>query len=361
MTLAETRKAHEQVLLAVEEPEAFLHPSAQRTLARRLLQPRNNTRMIVTTHSSCVVDEADAADVVLVKRQRFYTPQIPAEREAIHSYLMRGQGAEAMFASGVLLVEGESDYQFFEALRRRAAVHDPEGHLDCLRVVWTGGSSRFAPWIQLFDAYGQSSDRPILWLAAYDADAGKEARVGLREAGVTVPQDVSQAIADMNAAATETTSVTVDLADAATLNERARRVDAWRRRARAANEACSNHGLPLRFLPVDLEDASLEGASESTCEQVCHQLALPAASRISLLHHLESKSQPKTGKTDKAPWKRGLIGSVIPPHELGADVREILTTWFSFSMPKEKARTFVRDWCKVSASVTDASSLEAAA
>lgn len=343
--LAESRNADRSVILAVEEPEAFLHPSAQRTFARQLLRPRPNARLIVTTHSAIVVDEADAADVVLVKSRRFYAPTIAPEQEEIHTAYMRGQGSEAMFARGVLLVEGESDAFFFEALRRRAAAVDSTGALDRLRVVWTSSNTQFGPWVSLFNAYGQKGDRPVQWLAVYDADSGTEARAGLRNAGLTIPQSVVEAIRALNTAKTATMNLVVDPKDPATAVARREAAEVWRQRAREANQAAKQAGLGLRFLPVDLEDAIFERASSATTDQIWQKLGQPTDDRKALLYHLGSKAEQKKSKSNKAPWVRGYAGEVIPKHEIGSDVKAILEAWFAFAMTSESAADFVSQFC----------------
>ena len=125
------------LLLVVEEPESFLHPSAQRNVARALLRGDIAKALVLTTHSSVIVDEARYPEVVICRDHRFYLPKAvsDSDRAAINSALMAGQGAEMLVARSVLLVEGESDRLFFENVRRRLASCDHTGAVDQLFVV----------------------------------------------------------------------------------------------------------------------------------------------------------------------------------------------------------------------------------
>lgn len=110
-----------RLILAVEEPEAHLHPSLQHSIARELLSPTGQDIVLITTHSPMIVAEALYGQTVIVKRRQFYPPgeATDATRDAINSSLMQGRAAEAFFADNVLLVEGPGDYYFFEAIRKR--------------------------------------------------------------------------------------------------------------------------------------------------------------------------------------------------------------------------------------------------
>lgn len=314
---------------AVEEPEAFLHPAAQRTLARRLLGDSSNARVIVTTHSPLVVDETRAGDVVVAKRHKFYEP--PRELDTIEvqkrSATMTSQGAEAMFSHGVLLVEGDGDRQFFEALRRRLAASDEEGHLDRLHVVAVGSKDFFAPWIRLFNGYGRSDDRPIPWLAVPDADAGTSVLAAFRETRVAVPTEVRTSVEAVNTALGQDD------------------VNAWRTHASAANRYSEREGLPLRFLVVDLEEAMLNDASETTWKSVADGAGVESDSLGRLMSRLGSKALgPRPNAPQKAPWVRGLIGRTIPLHELTPNVRSILVAWVAFVKGADASK-FVDDCC----------------
>jgi hypothetical protein len=186
-------------IIAVEEPEAFLHPAAQRTLARTLYE-QQRAKLIVSTHSPIIVDEAKFGAVVLVRDHRMYAAafQPDQRREEINTALLTGQGSEAIFSRAVLLVEGEGDALFFEALRRRLAPFDATGRIDQLAIVRVGSKTSFAPWVRLVESYADSTsgERPIEWLVVADgADAARDVRDALRQAGLTVGQDIEASIA----------------------------------------------------------------------------------------------------------------------------------------------------------------------
>ena len=110
LALQQAREEPSEVdrIIAVEEPEAFLHPAAQRTLAR-MVGDRSEGKRIVSTHSPILVDEARFGETILVRDHRFFAPA-PVEdqaRAAINTALLVGYGAEMAFSTSVLLVEGE--------------------------------------------------------------------------------------------------------------------------------------------------------------------------------------------------------------------------------------------------------------
>ena len=318
-----------QVVIAIEEPEAFLHPAAQRTVAWRLLFYSGEERqVIVTTHSPTVVEEAQFGDIFICRNQKFYEPNKVSDekREEINTALLSGFGAEMIFASAVLFVEGDGDRQFFEQLRRRIAKHDPKGRLNTCFVVPVGGKSRYSPWIRLVDSYGTADDRPIRWLAVCDADASKEIRDGLHAAGITLKQEMLKAFDDVTKA------------------KNSEDLGKWRLTSQAANATAKKTATSIHFMVLDLEEDALQNAGDDFLKYVSNQAGWePELSKAELLKRLGAKGFGG-GNGAKNPWLRGLIGNHIQPNNISEGVRSCLHRWFSLVLEERETEQILKDW-----------------
>ena len=93
MTLASHAAQKDKVMyMAIEEPEAFLHPVAQRDISdilRSNLGSNSAMRLLITTHSPIIVDESHYNEVSLVLGRKFFSPSLDnAIREEINTALM---------------------------------------------------------------------------------------------------------------------------------------------------------------------------------------------------------------------------------------------------------------------------------
>lgn len=128
-------------VIIVEEPESFLHPSAQAEFGRILqdLAEEFKVQVIVTTHSPYLLNLKEPASNILLRRRTAYRQLRETERVetggenwmAPFGHALGLQADEfkpwkAMLltgADGILLVEGETDKEYFEMLRDPA--HGP--------------------------------------------------------------------------------------------------------------------------------------------------------------------------------------------------------------------------------------------
>lgn len=122
-------------VIIVEEPESFLHPSAQAEFGRVLqdLAEEFEVQVIVTTHSPYLLNLKDPASNILLRRKTVYRQLRDTERVetsgdnwmAPFGHALGLQADEfkpwkAMLltsAEAILLVEGDTDKEYFEMLR----------------------------------------------------------------------------------------------------------------------------------------------------------------------------------------------------------------------------------------------------
>ena len=125
-------------VIVVEEPESFLHPSAQAEFGRILhdLAEEFQVQVIVTTHSPYLLSMQDPTSNILLRRRTVYKQLRDTERVAITAdnwMAPFGQALgldtdefkpwKALILNGsdaILLVEGETDKEYFEMLRDQA-------------------------------------------------------------------------------------------------------------------------------------------------------------------------------------------------------------------------------------------------
>ena len=113
------------LVLAIEEPELFLHPGAQRELADLIKQLRaNRVQTLVSTHSAIMIDRASLEDVLLVQAttnealgetQRTVLPLQGKEPFQAVLDVLGYRKSEVVQAACGVLVEGPSDRAILEA------------------------------------------------------------------------------------------------------------------------------------------------------------------------------------------------------------------------------------------------------
>ncbi|HXF83673.1 MAG TPA: AAA family ATPase [bacterium] len=122
-------------VIIVEEPESFLHPSAQAEFGRVLqdLSEEFQVQVIVTTHSPYLLNLKDPSSNILLRRKTVYRQLRETERvdtsgenwmepfaHALGLHADEFKPWKAMLLTGkdaILLVEGETDKEYFEMLR----------------------------------------------------------------------------------------------------------------------------------------------------------------------------------------------------------------------------------------------------
>lgn len=158
-------RAHDrdQTFLAIEEPEAHLHPHLQRTVFKSLLHPRRHlskrkrarsrrTSLILTTHSPHIASVTPVRSIVVLRTKNGATVARSTaglalsrrDREDIERYLDVTR-AELLFARRVLLVEGDAELFVVPQIATQLGLD-----LDELGVsVCSVSGTNFAPYVKL--------------------------------------------------------------------------------------------------------------------------------------------------------------------------------------------------------------------
>ncbi len=172
----------EDTLLAVEEPEAHLHPSLQRHVFAHLLGQPN--RLLLTTHSPHIAAVTPLHSLVLVaptdgqSTARIVPPGLlsPEQTADLERYLNVTR-AEILFAGHIVLVEGAAETYLVPALAA-AAGFDLDGHGIVVAAV---EGTDFAPYVRLLGP--QALNRRYAVLTDGDVTNGATSRAA--EPGLT--------------------------------------------------------------------------------------------------------------------------------------------------------------------------------
>lgn len=303
-------------ILLLEEPEAFLHPSAQRSLASEILSP-SNFQVIATTHSPTVLAEANPASVTVMRNHIAFPAADRTEIEnSKDQFLLTSNAAFALFDRSILLVEGPGDVAFFEGLRRRMRDILPGAVVDRLRVVSVGGKQGFGPWLRLLRRFHDhaSGDYAFDYLVAADSiDAVADIVRAFKESSVPVPLDLKTALDAISQQPGVQTAGHINSVHSATTE---------------ANRLAEEKSFPFHWLPVDLEYCILQPVSESRCKELAGLVGIEFSSKMEMLSHIGSKGgSNKAGDNAKAPYIRGLLAEDVDWNEIGSDVKDLLWRW----------------------------------
>ena len=313
--------ASERQLLLLEEPEAFLHPGAQRALASQVLGAPGSLQMLITTHGPHVLAEAEPRNVVVLRKHGVFPAAAVTEmQESKDRNHLSTFAAEAMFDRSILLVEGPGDVAFFERLRRKLVGVIPIAVLSRLRVSAAGGKQSFGPWLRLLRRYRD----PVSKMQAFhvlvcsdSSDAVADTLTAFKDSSVTVPLDVQNEAKAIN----NGLSLTPPNPAAA---------DQIATRTQSVNRAAAIPETPIHFMPVDLEYGSTCRLSDARATEFAKMHGFSATSASQLASQLGSKGgqdNPSTKPGAKAPYLRADLAEFLTWDEVCDDIKNLIWRW----------------------------------
>lgn len=186
-------QSRRSLVLAVEEPEAFMHPGAQESIRGHLddLATRSDVSLLVTTHSPYVISRQPDAHVTELGKQpgagtmRLGSVGGDADRAQLLGSLYRDSGFSNIIersltipdgTSLVVVTEGYTDGRFLEMACRAAGREDV---LEGMYFVPAGGASKVVPQAILARAAGR---HPVVALLDHD-EHGRSAADSLKAFG----------------------------------------------------------------------------------------------------------------------------------------------------------------------------------
>lgn len=126
-------------LFLIDEAELHLHPSAQRSLKKALLDLALTDQVFVNTHSSVlVVDDHSTQTIYKVEKTQGVTTINLAgefERMDIVFDLLGGSPSDLFLPRNFLIVEGRSDYEFLMGIIKRFYADELKG----IKILFSGG------------------------------------------------------------------------------------------------------------------------------------------------------------------------------------------------------------------------------
>lgn len=165
---------HGGIVLAIEEPEAHLHPLAQLWLSRKIQEFTNDgLQVILTTHSPAFVNLMGLDGIVLVRKEinSTQTVQVNAKLLADFCVLYGADKARAtentilpfyakhgtyeilsgLFAKRVVLVEGQTEQFALKVYLEKVGLDVEKSGIAIVPVM---GKGNLAKWWRFFGAYG---------------------------------------------------------------------------------------------------------------------------------------------------------------------------------------------------------------
>lgn len=156
------------VLLLIEEPESFLHPQANRHMAKILYDfcTNDNIQLIVATHSPNYLESSNIKDIILLDKKESKTKATQIDNISDETKLRRElnvSNLELFFADKVVLVEGETEKILLPVIAKQI---DERNDFDRKNysIIEVGSKANLDIFIELLNKFN------IPWISLLDKD-----------------------------------------------------------------------------------------------------------------------------------------------------------------------------------------------
>lgn len=170
--LTHLHRASSATLIVVDEPEVYLHPDIQRRLLGVLKEVGPD--VLIATHSTEIIAEADPGDVVLIDKKRASAERIKDVAGVQRAMTILGSQQNISLAAlarnrRVLFVEGDYDFGLIRRFAHRLGMNDLATGLG-LASMPSGGFGSWKRITVLADGVKQALGTELLIGAVYDRD-----------------------------------------------------------------------------------------------------------------------------------------------------------------------------------------------
>lgn len=160
-------KEKKDIVIAIEEPEIYLHPQQQKIVYKILKnlssQDTEQIQIIYTTHSSFLIHVEDYKNIVIVRKPDVKTGTIvaqhteeifPPEGKKEFSLLCQfdPERNELFFARKILLVEGDTEKMSLPIILDKIGINPIDNHIS---IIECGGKNNIGLFIEVISCFNK--------------------------------------------------------------------------------------------------------------------------------------------------------------------------------------------------------------
>lgn len=165
------QQAREGSVIGVEEPETHLHPDAMKLLLNHLIAEDAVSQFWITTHSPFLIDRTNLENVWMVSKNDGTSDVVRlTDAESLRTaFLDLGiRPSDVLYSDAVLLVEGESDMEFYRGMALKMGFAE----IEFVSIIPTGGVPQEKHHLEMWSDISKRTQLPVFLLL--DGDAKRE-------------------------------------------------------------------------------------------------------------------------------------------------------------------------------------------